>query len=162
MMRAMKNLSLTTTVLTLCLLAAGAAHAADKPKKESSFGSGSGAMLTKEQLRSCLGQKAHLAQLDDELVKEQAALAVAKDDVARSGDALKAQLETVDRSNADAVAAYNDQAQARDKQIDDYQARVGAFNTRVDASKAEREAFGKACVNRRFLEDDEIAIKKGK
>jgi hypothetical protein len=162
MMRAMKNHPLTTTVLTLCLLAAGAAHAADKPKKEGSFGAGSGAMLTKEQLRSCLSQKARLAQQDDDLIKEQTALAAAKDDVARSGEALKAQLETVDRTNAEAVAAYNDQAQARDKQIDDYQARATAFNTRVDASKTEREAFGKACANRRFLEDDEIAIKKGK
>jgi len=161
-MRAMKKIPLTTAALALCLLAAGTGQAADKPKKEGSFGQGSGAMLTKEQLRSCLTQKAHLAQQDDDLLKEQTALAAAKDEVARSGEALKAQLETVDRTSADAVAAYNDQAQARDKQIDDYQARVTAFNARVDASKGEREAFGKTCSNRRFLEDDEIAIKKGK
>lgn len=162
MMRAMKNHPLTPLLLTACLLAASAVHAADKPKKEGSFGQGSGPMLSKEQLRSCLSQKTQLAQQDDELIKEQTALAAAKEEVARGGDALKAQLETVDRTSAEAVAAYNERAQARDKQIDDYQARATAFNARVDASKAEREAFGKTCANRRFLEDDEIAIKKGK
>jgi hypothetical protein len=160
-MRAMKNHPLLA-VLTACLLAAGAAHAADKTKKEGSFGKGGGAMLTKEQLRACMNQKARLAQQDDELAKEQSALAAAKGEVTRSGEALKAQLDTLDRTNAEAVAGYNDQAQARDKQIDDYQARVSAFNARVDAGRAEREAFGKGCDNRRYLEDDEIAIKKGK
>ena len=109
-----------------------------------------------------MNQKAKLAQQEEDLTREQAALATTKGEIGRSGDALKAGLETLDRTNAEAVAAYNDQAQARDKQIDDYQARVTAFNTRVDAAKTERDAFSKACENRRFFEEDEIAIKKGK
>jgi len=60
------------------------------------------------------------------------------------------------------VAAYNEQAQARDTQIDDYQARVTTFNARVEARQAERDAFAKNCNNRRYFEEDEIAIKKGR
>jgi hypothetical protein len=154
--------TLTTALLSLTLLAATATFAADKPKKEGAFGKGGGAMLSKEQLRNCMSLKTRVAQQDDDLTKEQAAIGTVKDEIGRNGDALKAKLETLDRTNADAVAAYNDESQARDKQIDDYQARVTAFNTRVEANKAEHDAYGKGCENRRFFEDDEIAIKKGK
>ena len=85
-----------------------------------------------------------------------------KADITRSGDELKAKLDALDRTNSDAVTAYNDQATARDKQIDEFQSRADAFNARVEANKTEREAFGKACDNRRYFEDDEIAIRKGK
>jgi hypothetical protein len=39
---------------------------------------------------------------------------------------------------------------------------VTAFNARVEANNGDREAYAKACENRRFFEEDEIAIKKGK
>jgi len=154
--------TLATALLSLTLLATTAAPAADKPKKEGAFGKGGGALLTKEQLRNCMTLKARVAQQDDDLTKEQAALVATKGEIGRAGDALKGKLETLDRSNAEAVAAYNDESQVRDKQIDDYQARVTAFNTRVETNNGDREAYTKACENRRFLEDDEIAIKKGK
>jgi hypothetical protein len=140
-----------------------ALHAADKPK-ESGFGKGkaTGAMLTREQLRACLAQQSRVAHQDGEMVAEQAALNTAKAEILRSGAELKEQLAVLDRTSPDAVSAYNERAAARDKSLDDYQARVPAFNSRVEAVKAEREAFGKACDNRRYFEDDEIAIRKGK
>ena len=162
----MRPFPVTHPVLAALLgavLIASGAHAADPPKKkEGAFGKGGGAFLSKEQLRSCLNQKERIAQSDDELLKERAALGGVKDELARGGEALKAKLEAVDRTNAEAVAAYNDDAKARDEQIDAYQKRVEAFNQRVEAAKPEREAYSKACDNRRFFEDDEIAIKKGK
>ena len=147
------------------LVIAGAAFAADAPgKKEGRFGGGkgSGAYLTKEQLRACLARRGKTKEQDADLVKEKAAIALQKDEIARVGEALKARLEGVDRSNAEAVAAYNDAAQARDQQIDAYQARVTAFNTRIDANQTERDAFAQACSNRRYFEEDELAIRKGK
>ena len=151
-------------LLTLILLTAGTGHAADKPKKQGAFGTGKavGAYLTRDQLRACMTQRDRATQVDAELKQEQAALADLKAQIADSGDALKLQLDVVDRASADAVAAYNEQAQARDKEIDDYQARVTAFNARVEARQAERDAFAKNCDNRRYFEEDEIAIKKGK
>lgn len=145
------------------LAAAFAAPAADKPR-ESNFGKGkgSGAYLTREQLRSCLSQQARLASRDEEMLKEQTALASTKADFARSGVELKDQLATLDRTNAEAVNAYNERSAARDKDIDAYEARVPGFNERVELNRAERETFGKACDNRRYFEEDEIAIRKGK
>lgn len=155
--------TLTRTVIALVLLAACAAQAADKPR-EAAFGKGkgSGAFLNREQLRACLSQQARMTQQDADLLKEQAALADVKTVIAQLGDALKAQLGALDRTSAEAVAAYNGEAQARDKMIDDYEARVTQYNSRVEAGKAEREAFAKSCDNRRYFEDDETAIKKGR
>ena len=150
-------------MIVAALLAGAAVHAADKPK-EAAFGKGkgSGAYLTLEQLRGCLKQQSRTVQSDADLVKEQATLADTQDEIARLATVLKEQLPALDRSNAEAVDAYNVQAAARDKLIDDYEARITQFNTRVEAAKADREAFAKACDNRRYFEEDETAIKKGR
>ena len=159
----MRTLNRTLLTLTLASLAT-VAFAADQPKKESSFGTGkaTGAYLTKEQLRACLAQQDKVKDQNAAMVKEQAALATVKEEIAHHGDELKQQMETVDRSNAEAVAAYNEAVQARDKQIDDYQSRADAFNKRVEAAQAQRDSFGQGCNNRRYFEEDEIAIRKGK
>jgi hypothetical protein len=137
--------------------------AADAPRKEGAFGKGgSGPFLTREQLRNCLALKARIAKQDDDLVKEKDAITALKDELVSRGDANKAELETLDRSNAEAVAAYNEKAAARDKAIDDYQARANAFNARVESGQADHDAYTKGCNNRRYFEDDEAAINKGK
>ena len=155
--------TLTRTVICAALLATVAVQAADKPK-EAAFGKGkaTGAYLNREQLRACLGQQSGIARQDADLLKEQAAITALQAEVARLGPGLKDQLAALDRSNAEAVNAYNEQATARDKMIDDYEARVSQFNTRVEAAKADRDAFAKACDSRRYFEDDETAIKKGR
>jgi hypothetical protein len=143
------------------ILLATSSSAADK--KEASFGKGgTGAYLTRDQLRTCLAHQDRVRQQNDDAAKEQAALTAIQDELARSGGELKAKLDALDRTNPDAVAAFNDQTTARDKQIDEFQARVDAFNARVETNKAERDAFGKACDKRRYFEEDEIAIRKEK
>ena len=159
-MRFQRLSSLSLLILATTLLAAPG-WAADK--KEGSFGKGgTGAYLTRDQLRSCLAQQDRVRQQDDDLAKEKSALTAMKADLTRSGDELKAKLDALDRSQADAVTAYNEQTTARDKQIDEFQARVDAFNARVEANQAEREAFAKACDKRRYFDEDEIAIRKEK
>ena len=145
------------------LAAAFATLAADKPKEASlGNGKGSGAYLTREQLRSCLLQQGRLAQQDQDMLKEQSGLAAEKAAFERSGAELKEQLAALDRTSPEAVIAYNERSVARDKGIDEYEARVPRFNERVEATKAEREVFGRACDSRRYFEEDEIAIRKGK
>lgn len=160
---AMRTPTLHRSLWLLTLLAASATHAADKPK-EASFGKGkgAGAYLTRDQLRSCLNQNTRVQQQDTEMLKAQGALNDTKADIARRGDALKERLAALDRADADAVNAYNSDAEARDKLIDEYQARVAQFNERLEAGKPDREAFAKACDNRRYFEEDEIAIKRGR
>jgi hypothetical protein len=155
--------ALILTLLTSTLLAAANGFAAE-PKKEGAFGSGKagGAYLTRNELRACLARQTRVAQQDGEMQKEQSTLAATKGEIARNGEQLKERLDNLDRTNVDAVTAYNEAAEARDKQIDAFQTRVTAFNNQVEALKTEREAFGKGCDNRRYFEEDEIAIKKGK
>jgi hypothetical protein len=161
----MRTFARTLLILPLLavLLAAPFASAADKPaKKEGGFGGGKGAYLTKDELRTCLNRQAKVKTEDAAMLKEQAEIATVKDEIVRTGDELKQRLETVDRTNAEAVAAYNEAMLARDARIDAYQKRVDAFNARVVANQTERDAFGSGCNNRRYFEEDEIAIRKGK
>ena len=140
-----------------------AAQAADKPK-ESGFGKGKpgGPLLTKAQLRDCLAQQERVRAQTEETVRLQAALERDKTEITKLGDLLKEQLAALDRGDANAVDAYNAQAQNRDKMIDDYEARALQFNAKVESLQGERGAFAKGCENRRFDELDEIAIKSGK
>ena len=119
-------------------------------------------LLTPAQLRECLDRQQRLRASSDQSVKDQADLKASKAEIDRLGVVLKEQLETLDRTSADAVAAYNDQVDARDKLIDSYQENVPAFNTKVEALKAEQASYAKACENRRYDEADEISSPKGK
>ncbi len=157
----------TRSLLTLPLLAAALATApaiaADKPvKKEGGFGAGKGAYLTKEELRVCLNRQTQVKAEEAAMVKEKAEITGVQDELVRSGDELKQRVETLDRTSAEAVNSYNEAQQARDARIDAHQKRVDEFNARVLANQAERSAFGTRCDNRRYFEEDEQAIRKGK
>lgn len=158
----------TRTLLILPLLgalAAAPAFAADKPaKKEAALGSGkaTGAYLTRDQLRSCLTRQDKTKIDDAELQKDEVAMTERKAAIVRSGDALKARLESLDRTQAEAVTAYNEAVLARDQQIEDFQTRATAFNARVEAKLATRAEFAESCGNRRYFEEDETAIRNGR
>ena len=154
--------TITRTLLPLILLATTAAFAADKKETQTDTGKPRPKFMTRDELRSCMSQKQQLADQNTDALKERAALTETKDALAKSADELKQGLETLDRTNLEAVNAFNEKAQARDKEIDAYQARAEAFNNRVTANKAGSDAYQGACENRRYLEEDEIAIKKGK
>ena len=156
------TLSIHFTVVFLGL-AFSTAQAADPPK-ESSFGKGKagGPLLTRAELRDCMARQERVRSQSADTVKAQADLDKEKTEVTRLGAALKEQLAALDKTSADAVAAYNEQALAFDKRVDAYNAATPAFNTQVESLKNEREAFAKGCENRRFDEKDEIAIQKDK
>jgi hypothetical protein len=150
-------------LLVCSLLVAVAAPAADKPK-EASFGKvkASGPLLTREQLRQCLTQQAQVRSEEAELVRLQGALNTDKAAIVRSGEVLAEQGNVLDRSKPELVTAYNELVLARDKAIDDLQARGAQFNERAGAATVQREAFAKACEGRSYNESDETAIQKGR
>ncbi|KNZ30944.1 MAG: hypothetical protein AD742_19975 [Methylibium sp. NZG] len=140
------------------------AHAADPPR-QGSFGVKSkagGPLLSRAELRECMARDERVRTQAAATVKLQAQLDQEKAEVTRLGATLKAQMEALDRTNAEAVNAYNEQAQAFDKRVDAYNAGTPAFNAKVETLQREREAFAKGCENRRFDEKDEIAIRNGK
>jgi hypothetical protein len=159
----MLNPTLKRALMVSALLVACAAQAADKPK-EATFGKvkASGPVLTREQLRQCLTQQAQVKDQEAELVRLQAGLNTDKAAIVRSGEVLAEQGNTLDRSKPELVTAYNELVLARDKAIDELQARGAQFNERAGAAGVQREAFAKACEGRSYNETDEIAIQKGK
>ena len=159
----MFNTLLKSIVLACTCAVLASAHAADPPK-EGSFGKSKagGPLLSRAELRDCMARQARVRAQSDETVKLQAELDRERAEVTALGSALKEQLAALDRTSADAVAAYNLQAQAVDKRAGDYNALTPAFNAKLEALKSERDVFAKACENRRFDEKDEIAIKNGK
>jgi hypothetical protein len=152
--------------LVVCVVfSAGAVLALPAHAQQGSFGVKSkagGPLLSREQLRECMALDQRVRTLGDETVKAQAELDKEKAEIARIGAGLKEQLAALDRTSADAVAAYNEQAQAFDKRVDAYNAASAPFNAKADTLKSEREAFAKGCENRRYDEKDEIAIRNGK
>jgi uncharacterized protein involved in exopolysaccharide biosynthesis len=143
------------------LLFATSAHAADKP---ASFGKGkaAGPLLTRAELRECLAQAGRIRSLGEEAGQLQAVLNADQAEINRLNAARKDTLATLDRTNPEAVQAYNAEGAALDQRIDAYNARTPSFNAKVDALQAERDTFAKACDNRNYDEKDEIAIKNGK
>ena len=141
-----------------------ATHAADPKPRETRPAAArpTPLLLSPAQLRECLAQQQSLRGRADEAERKQAALTANKAEIDRLGTTLKAQLETLDRTSADAIAAYNAQAATRDKMIDEYQQGVPVYNTEVETLKADRATHAKACENKRYDENDEIMIRKGK
>jgi hypothetical protein len=154
--------ALVCTAALLAVFTSGG-HAADKPR-EGSFGSprANSPLLTRAQLRDCLGQQDRVRSASQALAAEQARLGASKTELERLGATLKEELVTLDRTNAEAVAAYNAQVEKRDKMIDDYQDGVPAYNAKVEALKTDQAAFATACGNRRYDESEEALIRQGK
>jgi hypothetical protein len=147
----------------VAVLAANSVQAADKPK-EGAFGKpkpGS-LLLSRAELRQCLTQKDRIRAQTEEMQKQQDKLARDKEEIVRLGAELKDKLAALDRSSQEAVDQYNVEAAARDKLIDAYEAATPGFNAKVEALTAQRDAFVKACDNRRYDEKDELAIQRGK
>jgi len=149
----------------LCLVASTASLQANAQKiKEGSVGKGkaSGPLLTRNQLRECMSQQQKIALQGDETLALQSQFDRDKAEIQRQGLLLKEELAALDRTNAELVDRYNAKAAARDKTIDDFEARAPAYNLRVQQLQTDRAAYASACENRRFDENDEIAIKSGK
>ena len=137
------------------------AQAADPPKKAPAT-KGKPLLLSREELRVCMSSQATLHQHREEAERLQAELSAEKEALARAGEGLKEQLTALDRTNQPAVEQYVEANNAREKRIDAYEVRAAAYNTKVEALGAEKEAYAKNCENKRIDEADELTIRKGK
>ena len=81
-------------------------------------------------------------------------IAAEKAEIDRTGTSLaEAQAPTLDRTNAEAVDAYNAKVE-RDKRIETYQAKVAEYNKEAEGVLATKDAYAKACENRRYDDRD--------
>ena len=137
-------------------------RAADKPSPAPPTKSNPDAILTQAQLRDCMAQKERLRADSDAVAKSKAASDAQKAEIARTRSALAEEATTLDRTKADAVAAYNAKIEALNAQVDSFQAKATAYNKDVEAVQASQEAYAKACENRRYDDRDLNDIQKKK
>ena len=136
---------------------AGAADKARTPAKKSGD-----AILTPAQLRECLARQSTRDQATDAALKTKSEIAAEKAAIDRSGTTLSEEATTLDRTNADAVAAYNAKVDERNKQIEAYEAKVAAYNKDAENVQTLTDAYAKTCGNRRYDERDLADIQRKK
>jgi hypothetical protein len=134
-------------VLALLLSAAASASAADATTTKTP-------VLTPAQLRDCLSQKDKLHAQKDDVLKYRAALDADKAEITKAETALSDDVLTLDKTNGEAVDAYNARIRARDQMFEDYKSKVDIYNGKVGAATASQNSYSKACESRRYDERD--------
>ena len=94
----------------------------------------------------------------DELTAERAALE--KEQAALEAE--RKRLLGLQDAHKDAVAAFNAKIRALDARVADWNKRNAAYNEANAAIESDRLAWAANCGNRRYREEDEIAIRSGK
>ena len=104
-------------LLASCTLtiAAAAAQAAP-PKKEGTLGGGKGGgpIMSMADLRACVARQARVDTKSDEAVKAQEQLKAERAAIDEASAALKAELDTIDRTNRELLEDYVARSQAHD------------------------------------------------
>jgi hypothetical protein len=157
-MRTTNRLRLAAWVLLT--LGAGTAWSQAKAGGEATLGggSGSGPMLTREQLRQCLVEQDELKQATGALASEQKQIDDEKQTIQKADAELKEQLAQLDRTNAEAVQAHVAKAREHDQRVDGYNAKLKPFNERAAALQKRGGDWKAACADRRYKEDDLLLL----
>ncbi len=115
-------------------------------------------LLSRDELRACMARQKHNKEQADKVTRLQSEVQAEKQELQRGGEAMKAELASLDRSNAEAVKAYNDRSAARNQRIAEFEKRIDEFNASVNAFDEGRAVYGRDCENRKFDEKDEKAL----
>jgi len=137
------------------------AHGADK-KAAAAPPPAKTPVMTQEQLRDCLARKDKLTKDTDAAVKSKAAVAAQRAEIDSSGKALEDEAATLDRTSEDAVGAYNAKVVERNGKVDAYRAKAEAYNAEVESVLQTKEAYEKACADRRYDDRDLSDLQKKK
>jgi chromosome segregation ATPase len=93
--------------------------------------------------------------------REAKALERERPEIDKQKQALEAERVKLVESTQREVEAYNARAIALDQQVAEWTQRENALGERAKAVNAERDRWAGECADRRYREDDEIAIKRG-
>jgi cell division protein FtsB len=135
-----------------------------KKKGEASLGAGTatGKLLTRQELRECIARRDALRTTRTDVEQRNDTLKRDLDALNTESAQLKTERETLDLTSADGVAAYNARVEARNGRIDAWDARNADLRKEADALNTEQSLWDLECGNRRYREEDEIALRKGK
>ena len=148
-------------IVLLASVLAPSAHGADK-KAAAPPATPKTPILTPAQLSDCLARKDKLAKDTDAAVKAKAAVTADKAEIDSTGKALEEEATTLDRTSEDAVAAYNAKILARNAKVETFRAKAEAYNVEAENVLAAKDAYEKACANRRYDERDLNDLQKKK
>lgn len=93
--------------------------------------------------------------------RERAAMETERNQLQQDQAALEAERTRLGDGAQQAVNAFNARAQALDQRVADWNRRNAEFTDRANTVNQEREQWLDSCANRRYREEDEIAIRKG-
>ena len=152
----------TKLILPIALLVAAPLLWAQVPSKTLGGGKAAGKLMTRDELRACLKQQATLKTGRADLKSQQDTLDAEKPALVDAGTALKEELATLDRSSADAVAAYNAKAQANDQKVDAWNQRNAALVEQAKTWQGQNDSWAATCAGRPYDENQELLIRAGK
>ena len=127
-----------------------------------SSGKKGGKLLTREELSACMATQAKLKKDREALGQREKPLDREKAEIVAEGESIKAARETLDRTSEEAIQAFNQRVLDNDARVDDYNKRNAALKADATAWQAASDQWKTQCGDRRYREDDEIAIKRGK
>jgi chromosome segregation ATPase len=120
-----------TAALLLATAAVGAQTPAAKPAADSKpltmGNTGSGKLLTRDELRACFKRRDDLSARLADVEAQRKALDAERDAITQDRTALTGERDAV-KQKTDAVAAFEPRMVAFKQKVDDWQARVTAFN----------------------------------
>jgi septal ring factor EnvC (AmiA/AmiB activator) len=85
-----------------------------------------------------------------------------KDSLQKSFDTLRSEQAPLLSGFTEVVAAYNQKAQEHARNVEALNTRAIRLTEQSETEARDRDAWRNACADRRYREDDEIAIKRGK
>jgi hypothetical protein len=153
--------AMATLVLSAALIWPTLAAAQTPAGNSKSKGAGD-RILTRDELRACFKQRDDLKVQRDALDRERSKLDAERADLVKEGATLKEVFDALDRTSQEAVDDYNAKAKLRDAGVDAWNVRNGAAKERDKAFEETHSGWRKNCNERRYREEDEAALRKGK
>jgi hypothetical protein len=121
-----------------------------------------GTMLSKEELRLCLKDKDDILAQRAQLEKDQAASQSERQQIIAQTQALKEAMATWDRTAPGVLDAHDAKVDAHEKRIDAWNKSHQQMLSVIDTLNKKQAQWTTDCGEKRYREDDEIAIKAGK
>ena len=137
------------------------ACAQEQPAKKAAPGKGAKGknVMSRDELRVCLGEQDRLQQLNTRIKSEQVELDRQKAEVERIDAELAAKVGTVDPNDTATLATVKEQGTKRDALADAYNARLAALRDQNVKYESGRDGWVERCGNRDYDEMDEAAIR---
>lgn len=119
-------------------------------------------MLTKDELRVCLKDKEDILAQRARLEKEQAASQAERDQIVAQTQILKNAMSTLDRTAPGVLDAHDAKVDAHEKRIDAWNQAHRQMLTTIEALNKKQAQWTASCGEKRYREEDELAIRSGK